>query len=85
MINHIQKSCGKHIIDTPTIIYEDHAACIAQMHMVYVKSNQMKHIAQKFFSPRKLQKSGEIKILQARSCDNLAYLFHKISAGLRLL
>ena len=51
MINHIQKSCGMNIIDTPTIIYEDNAACVAQMHMGYVKSNLTKHIAPKFFYP----------------------------------
>jgi hypothetical protein len=29
MINHIQKSCGKGVVHTPTIIYEDNAACVA--------------------------------------------------------
>jgi hypothetical protein len=77
MINHIQKSCGKGIVNTPTIIYEDNAACIAHIHMGYVKSNLMKHIAPKFVYPHELQKSGEIKILQARSCDNLTDLFTK--------
>jgi hypothetical protein len=83
MINHIQKSCGKGVVNTPTIIYEDNAiyednvACVAQMHMGYVKSNPTKHIAPKFFYPYELQKSGEIKILQARSCGNLADLFTK--------
>ena len=51
MINHIQKSRGMNIIDTPTIIYEDNVACVAQMHMGYVKSNLTKHIAPKFFYP----------------------------------
>jgi hypothetical protein len=77
MINHIQKSCGLNIADTPTIIYEDNAACVAQMYMGYVKSNLTKHIAPKFFYPHELQKSGEINILQARSCENLADLFTK--------
>ena len=52
-------------------------ACVAQMHMGYVKSNLTKHIAPKSFYPHELQKSGEINILQARSCDNLADLFTK--------
>jgi hypothetical protein len=77
MINHIQKSCGLNVADTPTIIYEDNAACVAQMHIGYVKSNRTKHIAPKFFYPHELQKSGEITILHARSCDNLADLFTK--------
>ena len=54
MINHIQKSCGLNVADTPTIIYEDNAACVAQMHMGYVKSNLMKHIAPKLFYPHEL-------------------------------
>jgi hypothetical protein len=45
--------------------------------MGYVKSNLTKHIAPKFFYSHELQKSREIKILQARSCDNLADLFTK--------
>jgi hypothetical protein len=31
MINHIQQSCGISVIDSPTIIYEDNAACVAQI------------------------------------------------------
>ena len=31
MINHIQQSCGIGSIGSPTIIYEDNAACVAQM------------------------------------------------------
>ena len=77
MIGHIQKSCGMNTVDAPTIIYEDNAAYVAQMHMGYVKSNHTKHIAPKFFYPHELQKSGEIKILQAKSCENLADLFTK--------
>jgi hypothetical protein len=34
--------------------------------MGYVKRNLRKHIAPKFFYPHELQKSGEIKMLQAR-------------------
>ena len=77
MIDHIQKSCGMNAVDTPTVIYEDNVACVAQMYMGYVKSNLTKHIARKFFYPHELQKSGEIKILQAKSCENLADLFTK--------
>jgi hypothetical protein len=29
VINHIQSSCGIHSIESPTIIYEDNAACVA--------------------------------------------------------
>ena len=77
MINHIQQSCGKGSIESPTIIYEDNAACVAQMQTGYIKSNITKHIAPKLFYPHELQKSGEINILQVKSCDNLADLFTK--------
>ena len=43
----------------------------------YIKSNITKHIAPKFFYPHELQKEGEIKILQTKSCDSLADLFTK--------
>ena len=77
MINHIQQSCGIGSIESPTIIYEDNAACVAQMQTGYIKSNITKHIAPKLFYPHELQKSGKINILQVKSCDNLADLFTK--------
>jgi hypothetical protein len=77
VINHIQTSCGIGSLESPTIIYEDNAACVAQMHMGYIKSNITKHIAPKLFFPHELQKNGEINILQTKSCDNLADLFTK--------
>ncbi|KAM3298233.1 hypothetical protein ACQJBY_039939 [Aegilops geniculata] len=43
----------------------------------YIKSNITKHISPKWFFPHNLQKSGEISILQVKSCDNLADLFTK--------
>ena len=58
MIDHIQKSCGMNNVDTPTIIYEDNAACVAQMHMGYVKSNLTKNIAAKFFTPTSSKSAG---------------------------
>ena len=77
MINHIQTSCGIGSLESPTIIYEDNAACVTQMHMGYGKSNITKHIAPKLFFPHELQKNGEINIFQTKSCDNLADLFTK--------
>ena len=77
MINHIQTACGVGSLGSPTIIYEDNAACVAQMQMGYIKSNITKHISPKLFYPHALQKDGEIDILQTKSCDNLADLFTK--------
>jgi hypothetical protein len=77
VINHIQVSCGVEPIDSPTIIYEDNAACVVQMRSGYVKSNVTKHITSKFFYPHELQVNGEINILQIKPCNNLADLFTK--------
>jgi hypothetical protein len=77
VINHIQQSCGIGSIESPTIIYEDNSACVTQMQTGYIKSNITKHIAPKLFYPHELQESGEINILQIKSCDNLADLFTK--------
>jgi len=38
-------------MESPTIIYEDNTACVAQMDMGYIKSNITKHIAPKLFYP----------------------------------
>ena len=64
-------------MESPTIIYEDNAACVTQMQTAYIKSNITKHIAPKLFYPHELQQSGEINILQTKSYDNLADLFTK--------
>jgi hypothetical protein len=77
MIDHIHKSCGTGAIESPTIIYEDNVACVTQMQMGYIKTNYTKHISPKLFYPHELQESGEINILQIKSCDNLADLFTK--------
>ena len=77
MINHIQQLCDIGSIESPTIMYEDNATCVAQMQTSYIKSNITKHIAPKLFYPHELQQSGEINVLQTKSCDNLADLFTK--------
>ena len=64
-------------MESPTIIYEDNTACVAQMDTGYIKSNITKHIAPKLFYPHPLKQNGEIDILQIKSCDNLADLFTK--------
>jgi hypothetical protein len=77
MKNHIIQSCGIGALETPTIIFEDNLVCVTQMESGYIKSNITKHIIPKLFYHRKLQKNGEIEILQTKSCDNLADLFTK--------
>jgi hypothetical protein len=58
MIDHTQKSCGIGAIELPTIIFEDNAACVAQMQMRYIKTNYTKHISLKLFYPHELQEGG---------------------------
>ncbi|KAJ0566538.1 hypothetical protein HanIR_Chr06g0274831 [Helianthus annuus] len=78
MINHIQEACRlKQINKEPTIIYEDKAACIAQIREGYIKGDRTKHISPKFFSTYDLQKEGEIDVRQIKSSENLADLFTK--------
>ncbi|KAJ9556933.1 hypothetical protein OSB04_011547 [Centaurea solstitialis] len=78
VIQHIRGSCG--IItdkEPPTVLYEDNAACIAQLKEGYIKGDITKHILPKFFFTHDLQKSGDIIVQQVRLCENLADLFTK--------
>lgn len=78
MVEHIRRSCQLlPTTDTPTTIFEDNAACIAQMQEGFIKGDRTKHISPKFFYTHKLQKMGEIQIQQVRSAENLADLFTK--------
>ena len=63
--------------DNPTTLFEDNAACSAQIKGGYIKGDRTKHIYPKFFYTHELQKSGEINVHQIRSSDNLADLFMK--------
>ena len=78
MIQHIRESCGlSSIKNNPTVLYEDNAACIAQIKRGYIKGDQIKHISPKFFYTHELQKDCEIDVQQIRSNDNLVDLFTK--------
>jgi hypothetical protein len=77
VINHIQSSFGIYSIESPTIIYKDKTTCFALMQQGYIKSNVTKQISPKLFYPYQLQQSGEISVMQTKSCDNLADLFTK--------
>jgi hypothetical protein len=78
MINHIQTSCSIGALKSSTIIYEDNAACIAQMQTRYIKTNYTKHISSKLFYPHELREHEKISILQIKSCDNFTDLFTKL-------
>ena len=75
MILHIPQTCGLNTVQTPTIIYEDNAACcVAQVQSGHVKSNL---INPKFFYAHELPKTNEVRILHTKSRDNLADMFTK--------
>lgn len=46
----IQTNCGLSHDDSPTILYEDNSACVAQMQIGFVKGDRTKHIDPKYFS-----------------------------------
>ena len=59
------------------IIYEDNKACIKQIRECFIKGDNTKHIAPKFFFTHELKKNNEIEVKQVRSNNNLADLFSK--------
>ena len=59
-------------------MFEDNAACVAQMKEGFIKSDRTKHIPPKFFSfSQELEKDKKINIKYIRSSDNMADLFTK--------
>ena len=78
VIYHIQNTCGFSLsTGMLTPIFEDNAACIAQVRGGYIKGDRTKHISAKFFYTHELQQSRQIDVKQIRSTDNLADLFTK--------
>ncbi|CAN4091402.1 unnamed protein product [Withania somnifera] len=77
-MQHICDMCGlSSKKEIPTIIYEDNAACIAQLKEGFIKGDRTKHIDPKFFFTHDLRQKGKISVQQIRSSDNLAYPFTK--------
>ena len=77
MTQHIRSDCGMVECKEPTVIFEDNAACIAQLKDGYIKGEMTKHILPKFFLTHDLQKTGDVKVIHVRSSDNSADLFTK--------
>ena len=65
------------INNSPTIIYEDNAAYVAQVRRGYIKGDKTKHISPKFFYTHELQESRQVDVKQIRSSNNLVDLFTK--------
>ena len=78
VIHYIKERCGlKCDVKIPTILFEDNAACIAQLRGGFIKGDRTKHISPKLFFTHDLQKNGDIDVRQIRSSDNPADLFTK--------
>ena len=78
VIHFIRERCGlKCDTKIPTVLYEDNAACIAQLKGGFIKGDRTKHISPKLFFTHDLQKNGDIDVQQIRSSDNPADLFTK--------
>ncbi|XP_021742758.1 uncharacterized protein LOC110708844 [Chenopodium quinoa] len=78
VVQHIKEVCGLSSgKEAPTTLYEDNAACIAQLKEGYIKGDRTNHILPKFFFTHDLQNNGDINVLQIRSSENLANLFTK--------
>ncbi|XP_018465658.1 uncharacterized protein LOC108837084 [Raphanus sativus] len=77
MTQHIRSDSGMVEDNGPTIIYEDNAACTAQLKDGYIKGDRTKHILPKFFFTHELKKAKEVNVVQIRSSENSAELFTK--------
>jgi hypothetical protein len=64
---HTQVSCSIELIGSPTIMYEDNIACVAQMQSGYVKSIVIKHITVKLFYPHELK--SMMRLVSCKSSD----------------
>ena len=67
MTRHVLKLCDLLMqTKSPTILYEDNFACIAQLKGGYIKGYQTKHISPKFFFTHDPQQNSETNIQQIR-------------------
>ena len=78
VVGHIRSSCDFYpAVDVSTTIFEDNAACIEQLKNGYVKGDNTKHIALKFFFSHQQQDHQKIEVTLIRSQDKLVDLFTK--------
>ena len=77
MLQLIRDKCGFECDKIHTTLYEDNAACIAQLKGGFIKGDRTKYISPKLFYTHELQKNGDINVQQIRSNDNVTNLFTK--------
>ena len=68
----ILKQCGLTQDNKPTIIFEDNAACVAQVEEGFIKSDRFKHISPQIFGFTKdMIQSKQIEVKKVESAYNL--------------
>jgi hypothetical protein len=74
----ILSQCGLAQENKPTIIFEDNAACVAQVGEGFIKSNRVKHIPPQFFGyTQELIQSEQIEVKKVESAHNIADMLTK--------
>ena len=74
----ILEQCGLTQDNKPTIIFEDNAACVAQVGEGFIKSDNVKHISLQIFGfTQELIQSKQIEVQKVESTHNLANMLTK--------
>jgi hypothetical protein len=74
----ITEQCGFAQDSKPTVIFEDNAACVAQVGAGFIKSDRTKHISPEIFGfTQELIQSGQIEVKKIESAHNLADMLTK--------
>ena len=74
----IKNQCGLNYDGQSTIIYEDNAACVAQVSKGFIKSDRVKHIPPQLFGyTQELIQTKQIEVKKVESSQNLADLLTK--------
>ena len=74
----IKAQCGLNYDNQATIIFEDNAACVAQVSEGFIKSDRVKHIPPQIFGyTQELIQTKQIEVQKVESSQNLADILTK--------
>ena len=74
----IKKQCGLDQDNKPIIIFEDNAACVAQVSEGFIKSDRVKHIPPQLFGfTQELIQNKKIEVRKVESSQNVADMLTK--------
>ena len=74
----LAKQCKMNQKFKPTVIFEDNAACVAQMNTGFIKADRVKHISPHIFGfAQDLIETGQIEIKKIESENNIADMLTK--------